>query len=135
MTDHDENQAITPDGVTAPDADPGDGFDFGSLMAQASNLQAQMLAAQQQLAETELEGVAGGGAVRVTVTGGFEFRAVSIDPSAVDPSDVEMLEDLVLAALTDAAARIADLQSDAVDPGDLGLGGLDLGGLGDLFGS
>lgn len=135
MTDHDENQPIIPDGITASDDDTGGGFDFGSLMAQASNLQAQMLAAQQELAETEVEGVAGGGAVRVTVTGGFEFRAVSIDPSAVDPGDVEMLEDLVLAALTDAAARIADLQSGAIDPGDLGLGGLDLGGLGDLFGS
>lgn len=144
MTDPSENQPIRPD-LVGPPSDESDaaedltgalgGLDFGSLMEQASNLQAQMLSAQQELTETEVEGVAGGGAVRITVTGGLEFRSVTIDPAAVDPAEVDMLQDLVLAALNDATARIADLQSDAMGDGGLDLGGLDLGGLGDLFGS
>lgn len=100
------------------------GLDFGALMEQASNMQSQMLAAQQQAAETVVEGVAGGGVVRVAVTGGFDFRSVTIDPKAVDPDDVEMLQDLVLAALNHAIEQINDLQQ-----GSLDLGGLDLGGL------
>ena len=100
------------------------GVDFGALMEQASNMQSQMLAAQQQAAETVVEGVAGGGVVRVAVTGGFDFRSVTIAPEAVDPDDVEMLQDLVLAALNHAIEQINDLQR-----GSLDLGGLDLGGL------
>jgi DNA-binding YbaB/EbfC family protein len=103
------------------------GIDFSSLMEQASNMQSQMLAAQQQAAAAEVEGVAGGGAVRITVSGGMEFRSVSIDPSAVDPDDVDMLQDLVLAALRDATERVNELQA-----GSLGaLGGL---GIENLFG-
>ena len=59
--------------------------------------------------------------VRVTVTGGLEFTSVTIDPSVVDPSEVELLADLVLAAIRDAMEQVTALQSQA-------LGGLDLGG-------
>ena len=69
-----------------------------------------------------VEGHAGGGVVKVEVTGGGEFLSVTIDPQVVDPAEVEMLQDLVLAALRDASSRIADLQQEA-------MGGLDLGGL------
>jgi len=100
----------------------GGGLDLGSLMEQASQMQQQMAEAQAAAAGTVLEGVAGGGAVKVTVTGTGEFQAVSIDPGAVDPDDVAMLEDLVLAALRDATTRIQELQAGA------------LGGLGDLLG-
>ncbi|WCO67353.1 YbaB/EbfC family nucleoid-associated protein [Iamia majanohamensis] len=100
----------------------GGGLDLGSLMEQASQMQQQMAQAQAEAASTLLEGVAGGGAVRVTVTGTGEYRSVSIDPAAVDPDDVGMLEDLVLAALHDAAARIQEVQSQS------------MGGLGDLLG-
>ena len=103
------------------------GIDFGALMETASNLQAQLIAAQQETAHSVVEGVAGGGAVRIEVTGGWEFRKVTIAPGAVDPDDVEMLQDLVLAALHDAAERIEELQADSVDLKGLGLGGL-LGG-------
>lgn len=104
------------------------GIDFGSLMEQASNMQAQMLAAQEQAAATEIEAQAGGGAVKVVVTGGMEFRSVTIDPAAVDPDDVEMLQDLVLAALHDAVQRVNELQAGSLG----GLGGL---GISDLFGA
>ncbi|MGH9184921.1 MAG: YbaB/EbfC family nucleoid-associated protein [Acidimicrobiales bacterium] len=104
--------------------------DLGDLL---SGLQ-KMQEAQTQ----EYEGVAGGGAVRVRATGSMEFTAVEIAPGAVDPDDVEMLQDLVLAALHDLAATISEAQRDAVggmDLGDLGesLGGL-FGGLGELGG-
>jgi len=66
--------------------------------------------------------------VRVRVTGGMEFQGVTIDPAAVDPDDVAMLEDLVLAAIRDAVAKAGEISKQA-------LGGLDLGGLGSgLFG-
>ena len=130
------DEPVTPDDVTPADGgDPlaallgggGGGFDFGALMEQAGQMQAQLVAAQEQAAATEVEGVAGGGAVRVTVTGAWEFRSVTIRPDAVDPDDVEMLQDLVLAALNDAAASVAQLASGGLDLGDVDLGGL-LGG-------
>jgi nucleoid-associated protein EbfC len=102
---------------------PG-GFDFGSLLGQAQ----QMMAASAQAADEIVEGVAGGGAVRVTVNGRLEFQSVTIAPEVVDPADVAMLEDLVLAALHDAAGQISANQQSA-------LGGLgELGGLGGLLG-
>lgn len=100
----------------------GGGLDLGNLMEQASQMQQQMAAAQEAAASTLLEGVAGGGAVRVTVTGTGTYQSVTIDPAAVDPDDVSMLEDLVLAALHDAGARMEELQSQS------------MGGLGDLLG-
>jgi DNA-binding YbaB/EbfC family protein len=87
-----------------------EGFDFGALLEQAQEMQAQLLEAQAQAAQQVHEGSAGGGAVHVTVTGGFEFRSVKIRKDAVDPDDVEMLEDLVLAALHDAVARVNESQ-------------------------
>ena len=63
----------------------------------------------QSLGQQEVVGQVGGGAVRVTMTGDFDVRAVHIDPAAVDPADVSMLEDLVLAALRDAADAVRRL--------------------------
>ena len=97
--------------------------DINSLLQQAQKMQQQLMEAQAQAAEQVVEGVAGGGVVKVTVTGAMEFRSVSIDPAAVDPDDVEMLEDLVLAAIHDAMSKVQDLSQQA-------MGGLDLGGLG-----
>lgn len=97
--------------------------DLGGLMEQAQ----QMLAGAQEAAETIVEGTSGGGMVKVEVDGSFNFHSVTIDPSVVDPTDVEMLNDLVLAALRDAVTQVQDSQSDA-------MGGMDLGGLGGLLG-
>ena len=113
------------DEVERDQAEIGGMPDIGALLEQAQAMQQQLLSAQAEAAEQEVEGVAGGGAVRVVVTGGMEFRSVTIDPSAVDPDDVEMLQDLVLAALHDATAKANELSSQA-------LGGL--GGLGGLLG-
>jgi len=101
----------------------GGGLDLGNLMEQATQMQQQMASAQEEAAATLLEGTAGGGAVRIGVTGAGRFLSVHIDPAAVDPSDVAMVEDLVLVALNDAAAQVEELNSQAM--GDLG----DIGGL------
>ena len=108
------------------------GLDLGSLMETAQQMQEQMAAAQAEAAETIVEGAAGGGVVKIAVSGAFEFQSVTIDPSAVDPADVEMLQDLVLAALNDAMANLSNNQPDPL--GGMDLGGLDLGGLGGLLG-
>jgi len=100
---------------------------MNDLMKQAQKMQEQLMEAQAAAAEQVIEGQAGGGVVKVTVTGGLEFQSVHIDPDAVDPDDVGMLEDLVLAAIHDAVAKVNELSQQA-------MGGLDLGGLGGLLG-
>ena len=79
--------------------------DLGALQRMARDMQARMEKAQAELAEATVEGSAGGGAVVVTLTGAQEIRDVRIQKDAVDPEDVETLQDLVLAAVADALAR------------------------------
>ena len=100
---------------------------MNDLLKQAQKMQEQLMQAQAAAAEQVVEGQSGGGVVKVSVTGSMEFRSVSIDPKAVDPDDVEMLEDLVLAAIHDAMSQVSELSQQA-------MGGLDLGGLGGLLG-
>lgn len=114
-----------------------DGFDMSSLLGMAMDMQQQMLAAQDVAASTLVEGQAGGGVVKIGVTGAMEFQSVTIDPDAVDPDDVEMLQDLVLAALHDAVVQVNNLTRAANPIAGLGLGDLgdlDLGNLGSLSG-
>lgn len=94
---------------------------------QLAEAQAMLQRAQEELASRTVEGSAGGGAVRVTMNGEQKVQSIAIEPDVVDPEDVEMLEDLVLAAINDAAERAAEMQADS-----LGMltGGLDLPGLG-----
>jgi DNA-binding YbaB/EbfC family protein len=103
------------------------GFDLGALVEQAQQLQQRLVEAQQEAAEQVHTGVSGGGAVTIEVTGGMEFRRVTIRPDVVDPDDVSILEDLVLAALHDAVGKAQEAQQDA-------MGGLGLGGIGGLLG-
>src|SRR5436309_2634901 len=70
---------------------------MNDLLKQAQKMQEQLMEAQQAAADQVVEGHAGGGVVKVTVTGAMEFQSVTIDPAAVDPEDVAMLEDLVVA--------------------------------------
>ena len=99
------------------------------LMKQAQKMQAQMEQAQAQLAETEVEGTAGGGLVTAKVSGTGDVLSIKIDPKAVDPDDVESLEDLVVAAIRDAAGNAAQVQQQAMGPLAGGLGGLGLPGM------
>jgi DNA-binding YbaB/EbfC family protein len=99
---------------------------IGQLTRMAHEMQANMARVQQELRDTTVEATVGGGAVRVVMTGAQELRSVEIDPATVDPSDVELLQDLVFAAVSDALAqskRLAEEKMAAIS-GGLGLPGL-----------
>jgi DNA-binding YbaB/EbfC family protein len=99
---------------------------IGQIAKMAQQMQAQMAQAQQELAETTLEATAGGGAVRVVITGAQEVRSVEIDPAAVDPSEVDMLQDLVMTAVNEAIGRSKDLERERMGSiaGGMGLPGM-----------
>ena len=78
---------------------------LGNLMKQAQQMQQKMADMQAKMAEMEVSGSSGAGMVTVTLNGKGEMRGVKIDPQLIDPSDVEMLEDLILAAHNDAKAK------------------------------
>ena len=99
------------------------------LMKQAQKMQQQLMEAQSKLAETEVEGSAGGGLVTAKVTGSGDVLSIKIKPEAVDPDDVESLEDLVVAAIRDAASNAQELQQTTMGPLAGGLGGLGLPGM------
>ena len=112
----------------SPAPAPLEQFDMGALLEQAQAVQHQLLEAQAAAAEKVAEAQAGGGMVKIRVTGGLEFTSVSIDPQVVDPGEVAMLEDLVLVACNEAVARSQELTQEAVGGLQLGeLGGLDHG--------
>jgi len=79
------------------------------ILKQAQELQARLAKVQEELANTILEGSSGGGTVKVIINGQQEIQSIKISPEVVNPQEVEMLEDLVLAALKDAVARSQDL--------------------------
>jgi DNA-binding YbaB/EbfC family protein len=105
--------------------------DLQALMMQAQKMQEQMLAAQDELSNTEVSGSAGGGLLTVTMLGTGELTAVTIDPKAVDPDDIETLQDLIIAAVRDASHAVGELAAEKMGPlaGGGGLGGLSLPGL------
>lgn len=80
-------------------------------MAMIQQMQNKMLKMQEELAKETVEGSSGGGVVTVTITGKLEMKAIKINPEVVDPDDVEMLQDMVLAAVKDAIDKAQELQS------------------------
>ena len=96
----------------------------GDRLAQAQEMLAK---AQQQLTESRVEGTAGGGAVKVAMSGDQKIVGIELSPDVVDPEDVEMLQDLILAAIADASERASGLQAESF--GSI-TGGLNLPGLG-----
>jgi nucleoid-associated protein EbfC len=103
--------------------------DMSALLAQAQQVQQQLMEAQESLANAEVHGQAGGGLVQVTVKGSGEVIGVAIDPKVVDPDDVDTLQDLVLGALHDAARQVAILAQSRLGPLASGLGDLGLPGV------
>lgn len=97
-------------------------FNPFDLLKNTNQLQAQLQKAQEELKEVFETGSSGGGIVKVTMNGAFEVVDVQIDPIAVDPRDVKMLQDLIVAAAHDAMERIKDGMKDK-------LGGLNIPGL------
>lgn len=102
---------------------PGGQPNMQQLLQQAQKMQQDLAAAQQELAETMVEGSSGGGLVKATVTGAGELQSLHISPEAVDPDDTETLADLVLAAVRDANNSAQDLQQKKLGPLAQGLGG------------
>ena len=80
---------------------------IGQLMKQAQAMQAKMTEMQEQLETMEMTGMSGGGMVRVVLNGKSELKSLKIDKAAVDPSEVEVLEDLIVAAFNDAKQKVA----------------------------
>lgn len=99
----------------------GDNLDMNALLQQASAMKDQLMSSQQQLDDERVEGTAGGGLVRATVSGTGELVALDIDPQACDPSDTETLADLVIAAVRDATTSAQQRATERM--GDM-LGGL-----------
>lgn len=89
-------------------------------------MQRQMEEQQKEMESREFEATAGGGAVRLVITGSREVKALEISPDAVDPDDVETLQDLIIAAMNEALRKVEDANGEAM--GNMA-GGLDLGGL------
>lgn len=104
---------------------PGGGMpgNMANLMKQAQKMQKQMEDATKELEEKEITATAGGGVVEVTVSGKREVTKVKIDPEAVDPDDVEMLEDLIMAAINEAMRQIDEYSQNTMGKITGGLGG------------
>ncbi len=96
------------------------------MMQQLQQMQTRLMKAQEELSTTEVEGTAGGGAVKVVMNGHRELRGLTIAPEAVDPDDVETLQEMIIAAFNDASKKAQDLSESKL--GGL-TGGLNVPGL------
>ena len=107
---------------------PGGGMpgNMNNLMKQAQRMQRQMEEAQKELEEKEVTATAGGGAVEVTVSGKHEVTKIKLSEEVVDPDDIEMLEDLIMAATNEALGKADEASTAAMSSMT---GGLNLGGL------
>ena len=102
------------------------GMNMQNMMRQAQQMQQKMQQLQEEVEQREVEATAGGGVVRVVATGKKVIKSIEIKPEAVDPDDVEMLEDLVMAAVNEAIAKADEMMQQEM--GKI-TGGLNLGGL------
>src|SRR4029078_1463246 len=107
---------------------PGGTPDMSALLAQAQQMQQQLMEAQEALANSEVHGQAGGGLVQVTMKGSGEVVAVTTDPRVVEPSDVETLQDLIVGAIADASKQVTILAHDRLRPPPRGEGGAGIPG-------
>ena len=105
--------------------------DFSQILIQAQQMQAEMERAQASLSDQEVTGTAGGGLVSAVLNGSGDLLRLSIDPSVVDPADIETLEDLIVAAVHDARRAAQEIANDTMGAAASGLtGSLDLSALG-----
>ncbi|WP_273368274.1 YbaB/EbfC family nucleoid-associated protein [Corynebacterium massiliense] len=105
--------------MTQPNQNP----DMNELIAQAAQMQADLQKAQEEILATNVEGTAGNGLVTVTMTGGAELVDLNIDKSAVDPEDVDGLQDLIIGAFKDAHEKAGQLAQDKIGPLSQGMNG------------
>ena len=100
---------------------------LGNIMKQAQKMQVKMAEMQEKLKDEELEASAGGGTVKVTITGDMQVKSIVIDPSAVDPDDVELLQDMITAAVNEGIRMAQELAAQKMSAVT---GGMSLPGMG-----
>ena len=105
---------------------PGGGGNMGAMMKQAQKMQAELARAQEEIKDMTFEATAGGGMVKVVATGDMAVQSITIDPEAVDPEDVEMLQDMVAAAVNEALRGVSELSSQRLNAAT---GGMNIPGL------
>ena len=105
---------------------PGGGVNMGAMMQQAQKMQAELARAQEEIKDMTFEATAGGGMVKVVANGDMTVDSIVIDPEAVDPEDVEMLQDMVAAAVNEALRGVSDISSQRLNAAT---GGLNIPGL------
>jgi DNA-binding YbaB/EbfC family protein len=105
------------------------------MLKQLAQMQERMLKAQEEIENRVAEGTSGGGAVKVEITGGYRVKSLHIDPDVIDPDDMGMLEDLVIAAMNEAIAQVQAFHSDSMGAVTGGLEGMGIPGLGGAGGS
>ena len=115
--------------MSRPRGGPG-GFDLNSMMKQLQQVQADMAEAQEKLKDEVVDASAGGGMVKVKMSGDLRLLELTIDPEAIDPEDPELLQDMVVAAVNEGLRAAQDLASQTLGGVAGGLGGGGLGGLG-----
>lgn len=86
-------------------------MDMKKMMKQAQRMQAELAKAQDEIKDMEFEATAGGGMVKVVATGDMAIKSIVIDPEAVDPEDVDLLQDMVLAAVNEALRGMSDVSA------------------------
>lgn len=96
--------------------------DMNEILAQAARVQAELEKAQKEILAATVEGSAGNGLVKVTMTGGAELQSVSIDESVVDPEDIDTLQDLIVGAFKEAHAAAGRLAQEKIGPLSQGMG-------------
>ncbi len=101
-------------------------MDMKKMMKQAQRMQAELAKAQDEIKELEFEATAGGGMVKVVAKGDMTVQSIAIDPEAVDPEDVDMLQDMVLAAVNEALRGVSDLSAQRLNAAT---GGMNIPGL------
>ncbi|MCC3316392.1 YbaB/EbfC family nucleoid-associated protein [Nocardia africana] len=109
--------------------EPGGQLDMQALLAQAQQMQQAVMAAQAEIAATDVAGEAGGGLVKVTIKASGEVQSLQIDPKVVDPEDVETLQDLIVGAVNNAMANAQQLAAEKLGPLAGGMGGGSVPGL------
>ena len=105
---------------------PGGGGNMGARMKQAQKMQAELARAQEEIKDMTFEATAGGGMVKVVANGDMTVDSIVIDPEAVDPEDVEMLQDMVAAAVNEALRGVSEISSQRLNAAT---GGLNIPGL------
>ena len=105
---------------------PGGGGNMGAMMKQAQKMQAELARAQEEIKDMTFEATAGGGMVKVVANGDMTVDSSGIDPEAVDPEDVEMLQDMVAAAVNEALRGVSEISSQRLNAAT---GGLNIPGL------